>query len=145
VLTWDPAFCGEVSGGWKPTAGDSAARLAAGERPVYFVRAQNGTDPQNGPLAFVGSLDAGLSTDAGVSIGSTFAELTAAYPGGFSRTDKKANSTVYAVDTAGGTLTYEVPAAGFGSDGTVTVMYQRPAGSELVHVWNSDAGYTCTG
>jgi len=102
LAVFDPVFCDYGGGipatpGWATTIGDSAYHLATNDAA------------ESGEIWFVFVNDPAILTPEGIGIGSTEAELLAAYPGGFARTEVGFASTAYSLADADSSITFEVP------------------------------------
>lgn len=95
-------------------------------------------------IGVIGAFDGTLSTEAGISIGSSRAELLAAYPGGFSATlSEPGMSTIYTIDGSVGFMQIEVGPAdgGEGYADTVFAITIVPAGTQPFGFWATDRSF----
>lgn len=114
IVVWDPVDCVSTdlgiaagdpdAGAWKTTFPDAAG--PAGTRPPFIITTVGST--QTGNVNLVWAWTEGVHTAAGIRVGSTLAQLHAAYPS-FSRTITDGfESDVYIVDASTGFLVFEV-------------------------------------
>jgi hypothetical protein len=148
LVTWNPTGCidpddpfeEDVEG--EPWAGrwESVHRGSDGAWPFWVVT--DGT--QNGVIQFIGS--ANVPTDRGIRVGSTRADVEAAYPGLSPFHGEFSLADLYIVDAGASRLVIEVV-----SDATwypemidrVLVMYTESTSYPPSSIAGSDAGSTC--
>ena len=147
IAILDPDYCAAYAADY----GVPAGKWIPNYEPA--LSSEDGGDPfallvQDGVLAGLDVRSAQPHTAAGIHVGSSLADLTAAYPGGFDTMYNHADiSDVYAVDGTHGRILFEVP-KDTGDDywlpsdlGTVLFIHVTELSQPVFGVAGSDAGY----
>jgi hypothetical protein len=154
MVRWDPDYCAEfphpggVTGAFVAAYPESVSP-SLGERAPFTLMSAEG-HPRG---AVVGVLVMGpeIRTAEGIHVGSSRADLTAAYPA-FSATRSDQLSDVFVIDGASGRLMFEVakavaaPLEGYWEEPVVdTVLWMRltPPDAPVHAIAGSDAGGPC--
>jgi hypothetical protein len=114
-VAWDAAKCvsaetgivagGSGAGAWASTYPDAVGPASEDPRAPFILTTAGATQSGNVNLIWVWTL--GIHTAPGIQVGSTLAQVTAAYPA-FSRTIPGVVSDVYVMDAATGSVSIEV-------------------------------------
>jgi hypothetical protein len=137
TVIWNPAQCG-TTGAWVPNYPNSPALDRASEVP-FVVGVTNKSDA----VQFVGIRSVELKTAAGIHIGSTKAQLTAAYPS-FDHTVDEGPVVLYSINGAKSQLVFEFAkqASIRADDGTVVQIEVEGGTSTPVGAYGTDGfGY----
>ncbi|HEY5231896.1 MAG TPA: hypothetical protein VIJ11_13520 [Galbitalea sp.] len=151
IVTYDPTSCvsaGGVAAGspgagaWIPAYPDGDSTL--GSRAPFDV---GPVDSPTTPIGEVEIWSPELRTAKHVGVGSTVAELTAAYGSGLT-VDRADNSDVYVLGGTSSKLLFEVAkdASGLPSEAIGTVVWMRivSASDTFLHIANTDAAGPCS-
>lgn len=138
VVTWNQDDCAGA-GAWLPNypASPLGPDMNPTGAPFYFA-----VSSKNEPLTYLNVVGIQVHTTTGISIGSTLAQLTAAYPK-FDAVVKGPVTTLYALDGTHAQLVIEVAdgnVAGAGWANKVVLMELQPLGHPPVALYANDAG-----
>jgi hypothetical protein len=135
LVVWDPTYCagttlsaeGEpFSGAWVPPTA------------ILPIRLDDTSDGlEHGSITMIVVEGAGVATDAGLQVGDSEGELTAAYASFDSVNAPYGHSTLYVIGGPTGRLVYEV------LDGSVIFMSALALGTEPTPFFGNDAGFPC--
>jgi hypothetical protein len=136
VVQWSPTKCGKT-GAWLPKYPDGPAAYHVKDRPFNFF-----VEHKSDLLKRINITSVDIKTAAGISIGSTIAELKAAYPH-FDRIVTNSQLDLYVLEGTTGQLVFEVAkdTAWVPEDAhTVVLMNVEPVGLVPVSTYGTEGG-----
>ncbi len=143
IVHWNPTHCEDVpdyGGAWEP-AYPIDPNGAFGETVPFAVGTTDGG--RTAPVIAIQTFSPQLRTATGIQVGSTVAELKAAYPAGFATRTHGLYTDTYAVDGPGGRLLFEAYDGSSDAGGldTVAIISAVRPGTEPYTLIPGDAFY----